>query len=305
MKLIKHIFTITDLENISGIKAHTIRIWEKRYHLFQPERVARNIRQYNIKQLQKLLNISILYERGWKISKIASLSEEEIIFHTKRFVTQNLKIECTNKDMKLAMYKFDSALFERHYQEAIKKLSFSEVYQEIFAPILHFTGLLWQTHSINPAHEHFISNLIMQKIILHTSLLKENKPAPDKPTFVLHLPEEEMHEISLLYLNYELKLRGYYTIYIGRSISLKDLKRVGLFFPSIIWVGIFTMNPSPKLISSYIEDIQPLLENKMHEYWTVGKNLNDLPKINDSIQFKTFPSVKELLTHLNLETDIS
>jgi len=115
MHLIKHAFTISDLENITGIKAHTIRIWEKRYNLFQPKRVARNIRHYNIAQLQKLLNISMLYEQGWKISKIASLSDEEIIVQIKIVVKQGINIDCTNKEMKLAMYKFDSILFEQKY----------------------------------------------------------------------------------------------------------------------------------------------------------------------------------------------
>jgi len=302
MKLIKHVFTITDMENISGIKAHTIRIWEKRYNLFRPERVARNIRHYDINQLQKLLNVAMLYQQGWKISKIASLSEEEIISQTKIFINQEENIGSINNEMKLAMYKFDANLFEQNYQRVIKRKSFSKVYQEIFAPLLHFTGLLWQTHSINPAHEHFISNLILQKIVLQISLLKNINPIAGKPTFVLFLPEEEMHEISLLYLNYELKLRGYHTVYIGRSISIEDLKRVSLFFPLITWVSIFTINLSANLLNTYVEEIQSFLENSPHEYWVIGNNSKKIQKKSSPFRLKSFPSVKEVFTHLNAIT---
>jgi len=288
-----------DLQNISGIKAHTIRIWEKRYNLFQPKRVARNIRHYNINQLQKLLNVSMLYQQGWKISKIASLSEEEIISQTKIFINKEKNTVGINNEMKLAMYKFDANLFEQNYQRAIRRKNFSKVYQEIFAPLLHFTGLLWQTHSINPAHEHFISNLILQKIVLQTSLLKNNKPIADKPTFVLFLPKEEMHEISLLYLNYELKLRGYHTVYIGRSISFEDLKRVSLFFPLITWVSILTINSSPNIINSFVEEIQLFIKNSPHEYWMIGNNLQNIQKKSSSLKLEIFPSVKEVITHLN------
>jgi len=303
MHLIKHAFTITDLENISGIKAHTIRIWEKRYKLLQPERGTRNIRYYNIEHLQKLLNISVLYQQGWKISKIASLSEEDIISQTKIYINQEKNVGLINNELKLAMYKFDKNLFEESYQRIIKQNSFSKVYQEVFAPLLHFTGLLWQTHSINPAHEHFISNLIVQKILLQTTLLKEIKPIPNKPTFVLSLPEEEMHEISLLYFNYELKLRGYHTIYIGRSISFKDLTRVGLFYPLITWISIFTTNPSINKINTHIKEVQSFLKNNDHEYWLIGNDLSNLKQKSYPLKLKIFPSVKEALSILNSIND--
>jgi len=143
----------------------------------------------------------------------------------------------------------------------------------------------------------------MQKIILHTSLLKDNNPTPDKPTFVLSLPEEEMHEIGLLYLNYELKLKGYHTIYIGRSISIQDLKRVGIFFPLIIWVSVFTMKPLPKRLSSYLKEIQLMLEHTQNEHWVIGKSLNNIPKNTNPLKIKTFLSVEDTLSHLNVFND--
>ena len=297
---IKNVFTTRHLEDISGIKAHTIRTWEKRYSLFKPKRASRNIRYYNLESLQKLLNIVILLQKGFKISKIAAMSEEELIATTKNFIDCKIDIEYACNTIKMAMYSFNAQLFEETYQQFITDRSFSEVYQEIFAPFLHFVGLLWQTNSITPAHEHFISNLIYQKIQLQLAQLEKETTPPSKgPTFVLLLPEEEMHEISLLYLNYELRLKGYQTVYLGRTIPLDNLNHLTSLFPSICIVSIFTIAPSAKALLPYLKEVKDFLGTSPHQYWAIGRNLTTLSEGNLSSNIHLFSSVSDALQNVS------
>lgn len=293
---IKDLFTTRDLEDISGIKAHTIRTWEKRYGIFNPKRAARNIRYYNLESLRKLLNVVVLLQKGFKISKIAAMSDAELIATTKQFVDCRIDIEYACNNIKLAMYGFNAHLFEETYQKVILDRSFSEVYQDVFAPFLHFVGLLWQTNAITPAHEHFISNLIYQKIQLHLALVEgETIVVSETPIFVLYLPEEEMHEISLLYLNYELRLKGYQTIYLGRSIPLANLTQLTLLFPYINIVSVFTIAPAPKVLLPYFTKVKDFLEDSPHQYWAIGYNLADFPTNNLSSNIHLFSSVYDAL----------
>lgn len=302
MNNIKTIFTSTDMENISGIKAHTIRIWEKRYQLFTPNRVSRNIRHYNLENLQKLLNVALLNKQGMKISKIAELTELEIITKVKSLASCDIELENACNEIKIAMYQFDAAQFEDTYKHALQQYSFSEVYQKVFTPFLHFLGMLWQTTSITPAHEHFISNLIYQKIQVN---IEQIKVIPHhKRTFILYLPEEEMHEISLLYLNYELISRGYQTIYLGRSIPFQNLAQFKSLFPLLCWVSIFTIAPSSKSILTYLQDIEELVTDSPHHFWMVGQSLPAIINNPDSSNIKIFPSLKKVLSSIKKESSL-
>lgn len=298
MSNIKNVFTTKDLESISGIKAHTIRAWVSRYKLFAPERASRNIQYYSLESLQKLLNIALLNRKGLKISKIAILSEIEIISKTRTFVNGEIKNDFFCNQLKIAMYRFDSDLFEQIYQQAIQTNSFSQLFQDIFVPFLHFLGLAWQTDSIMPAHERFISNLIYQKLLLNTAQLESGNVQSDNRTFVLFLPEEEMHEIGLLYLNYELKLRGYRTVYLGRSIPLENLMKLKSLFPLIYWISIFTITPSPKISLTFLNNIETLLAGTPHHYWAIGQNLSATIKGIYPANMNIFSSADEILPKL-------
>src|SRR5690606_1210792 len=208
MNIVKDSFSIKDLENLSGVKAHTIRIWEKRYKLFNPNRTDTNIRYYSLASLQKLLNIVLLCNNGHKISKIAQLPEEEIPALVKRINSE----ACINNEslnsFKLAMVNFDQDLFIQTYNTLATTNTFREIFYDVFIPLLTELGLLWQTDTINPAHEHFITALIKQKVIANTEYLPFTNPQNRSEVFVLYLPENEIHEIGLLFLNYELILKG-------------------------------------------------------------------------------------------------
>jgi len=188
MNTIQTVFSIKDLENLTGIKAHTIRIWEKRYNLLEPERSDTNIRSYNLGSLRKLLNINFLNTHGFKISKIAALEESDIAVKVREMsFLGNVEKHAFNA-FKLSMLNFDQVLFYNTYNQLLEEKSFREIFYEIFVPIIQDLGLLWQTHTITPAHEHFITVHIRQKILIHIERLQSLNPRPDAKTFVLFLP---------------------------------------------------------------------------------------------------------------------
>jgi DNA-binding transcriptional MerR regulator len=168
MNNIKTEFSIKDLENLSGIKAHTIRIWEKRYGLLEPKRTDTNIRYYSTESLQKILNVAFLNKNGYKISKISRLSNEGISQLVKEVADKERSSDShAINDLKLAMLTFDQRLFSNTFKELIKTKTFKEAFYDALVPLLNEIGLLWQTDTITPAHEHFISTRIKQKILLY------------------------------------------------------------------------------------------------------------------------------------------
>lgn len=260
MNNVKKSFSIRDMENLSGIKAHTIRIWEKRYNLFSPERTDTNIRTYNLASLQKLLNITLLYNNGYKISKIAKLGEEKIPILVRDIVAEKSEKSHALNSMKLAMLNFDQSLFLQTYNGLMKEKSFTQIFNEVFIPLLNELGLLWQTHTISPAHEHFIANLIKQKIYIHTEQLQLKEPTQKDKTFVLFLPENEIHELGLLYINYQLALRGYKTVYLGQTMPVENLVDLLKYYSNIRFVSYFTVAPTKDDLDDYFKSFSEVLE---------------------------------------------
>lgn len=264
MNKVKSVFSINDLENISGIKAHTIRIWEKRYNLFNPSRASRDIRYYDLQSLQKLLSIKLLIEHGGKISKIAALGDSELHALARESGSSHTDSYYITQ-FKKAMYHFDADLFEKTYSEVSNEKTFPLIFKEIFIPLLHFIGLHWQTTTVSIANEHFISNLIFQKVQLNIEKIKE-KPKPERNTditFILYLPENEMHELGLLYLNYELLTKGYQTVYLGPTIRTKDLEELLDINKEVRFVAIFTIQPTKDALQKYLEEVEELVSKKM------------------------------------------
>ena len=214
MNIVKNTFSIKDLENLSGIKAHTIRIWEKRYNILEPMRTETNIRLYDLENLQKLLNITLLHNHGYKISKISKFPKDKIPALVNEIVTEKSAKSHALSSFKMAMMNFDQTLFFKTYNELLSEKSFREIFYEVFIPLIQEIGLLWQTDTITPAHEHFISYLIKQKVLINTEELQIKEPTKNDKVFVLYLPLNEIHELGLMYLNYEILLKGYQTIYL-------------------------------------------------------------------------------------------
>lgn len=261
MNNIKVNFSIKDLENLTGIKAHTIRIWEKRYNLLQPNRSDTNIRNYSLLSLQKLLNISFLNNNGYKISKIADLKEEEIPIKVREIASRAKVEDHAINAFKLSMLNFDQVLFYNTYNNLIENKTFSAIFYTIFLPLLNEIGLLWQTNTITPAHEHFLSVHIKQKILLNIERLQILEPKPVTKTFILFLPDNEVHDIGLLFINYQLRSKGYHTIFLGESVPTESLASVLEFFNEITFVSYFTVYPEASDIPDYISNFEETLLN--------------------------------------------
>lgn len=215
-------YTIRDLEKLSGIKAHTIRIWEKRYNIIAPARTATNIRNYCDTELKKLLNISLLNRNGLKISKLASLSDDEINEKINQLIQRYSDTESLVENLTIAMIELDEGKLDKILSRAIMQLGFEETIIKILYPFLIKIGVMWQTDVINPAQEHFITNLIRQKLMVAIdALITANNP--NSKTFILFLPEGEYHELGLLFFHYLVKRRGHQVIYLGQSVPFNDL----------------------------------------------------------------------------------
>jgi DNA-binding transcriptional MerR regulator len=193
MNIVKNTFSIKDLENLSGIKAHTIRIWEKRYNILEPMRTETNIRLYDLENLQKLLNITLLHNYGYKISKISKFPKDKIPSLVNEIITEKSAKSHAISSFKMAMMNFDQTLFFKTYNDLLSEKSFREIFYEVFIPLIQEIGLLWQTDTITPAHEHFISYLIKQKVLINTEELQLKEPIKNDKIFILYLPLNEIH----------------------------------------------------------------------------------------------------------------
>lgn len=297
MNNIKTEFTIKDLENFSGIKAHTIRIWEKRYNLFQPNRTDSNIRFYDVDNMLKLLNVSMLYEEGLKISKIAKLNSNEIALKVRQLVfTNGFESQAANS-FKIAMLNFDEGLFNKTYTNLLSELTFREIFLNVFIPFLNEIGLLWQVKSITPAHEHFITNLIKQKIQINIEKLQMARPGSQNLTYVLYLPDAEIHDLGLLYLHFELCLHGKHSIYLGQSVPVANLKDVQKVYHNLCFVTYLTVEPATEEVESYVKNVvENVLQSTDNLFWVMGPKLRDvdISKINYN-NVKTFNSLDEVL----------
>jgi len=261
MSLVKKTFSIKDLENLSGIKAHTIRIWEKRYNLLSPERTQTNIRLYSLLSLQKLLNITLLYENGLKISKIAQLKNEEIPLKVREIIDEkSIKNNMMNA-FKLSMINFDQSLFYNTYNKLVVDLSFREIFKEYFIPLLQELGYLWQSNTISSTHEHFITNLVKQKVYTNTEKVHRSEYVNNK-SFVLFLPENEIHELGILYLNYELNLRGYKSIFLGQSVPIENLEPLIASNEFVEFIAYVTVEPSKEKIDKYLQKFKKKILDK-------------------------------------------
>jgi DNA-binding transcriptional MerR regulator len=298
MNNIKNVFSIKDLENLSGIKAHTIRIWEKRYAVLEPMRTDTNIRLYDLASLQKLLNITLLHNHGYKISKISKFPPEKIPELVNEIISSKSAKNHAISSFKMAMMNFDQTLFFNTYNKLLSEKSFREVFYEVFIPLMSELGLLWQTDTITPAHEHFISYLIKQKLLINTEKVQVVQPTRNDKVFVLYLPMNEVHELGVMYLNYEILTAGYKTIYLGESVPTSSLKDVKKYFDNIVFVSYMTVQPDKEKINEYIEDIKNELLDDNTELWCMGRMTEHIDPSLYSHSIKKFESIFDLVNEL-------
>lgn len=220
-------FTIKDIENLTGVKAHTIRIWELRYNFLKPSRTDTNIRYYSNEELKTILNISLLNKAGFKISHINKMNPAEILNNIVRLSNPKEQYEKIINLQIGYMIDFEVEAFEKLLDAQLIMSGIDDIIEHIIFPFLERVGILWTTNHINPAQEHLVTNIIRQKLLVgientHVALQNEEKA-------LLFLPEGEHHEIGLLYVYYLLKKSGVRVMYLGADVPLSDIEQVVKF----------------------------------------------------------------------------
>lgn len=217
-----HYFTIRDIENLCGIKAHTLRIWEQRYRLFTPKRRESNHRLYDNEDLKQMLRIAYLYGQGWKISRIAQLSPEQILQQVHLAEGSERPDEYHIMQLIGCAVEFDKEGFSRQLDAIIQEKGVEHTILQVCYPLLQKIGLLWMTNHVLPAQEHFCSYIIEHKIIAETDKLP--LPSASEPQILLFCPQGEYHQLPLFFINYLLRQYGWSTLFLGSSVQV-DLIR--------------------------------------------------------------------------------
>ncbi|MGB0429122.1 MAG: MerR family transcriptional regulator [Bacteroidia bacterium] len=285
-------FSMKDLEQLTGIKAHTLRIWEQRYSIIQPKRTGTNIRFFDEEDLKHVLNIAMLNNNGMKISKIAELSKQEI---NSRVITVTEKIEQDSdllNALTVTMLDLDEEKFEKILSNVVIKLGFAHAVTKVIYPFLYRIGILWQTGSIVPAQEHFISNLVRHKLIVAADSMMPKKIDHPKKV-VLFLPEGELHEIGLLFANYLFKVSGHKTIYLGQSVPTQDLDVISDVYNPDFFFTVLTYETGIEEVKNYVDKLSDMFsektliiagarvpESKVKKYWNNVVFVSELDGLN-------------------------
>lgn len=259
-------YSIKDLEKLSGVKAHTIRIWESRYSLIEPKRTETNIRIYDDTQLKKLLNVSLLISNGHKISKISKIEVAQLnqmiadIYKkaNESLITQSLEIQLNA--LIVAMIDLDEDKFDKVFSTNVLRMGFQKTITDIVYPFLEKVGLMWGIDEINPAQEHFISNLIRQKVI--TAIDGLTVPNKNSQTFLLFLPEMELHEMGLLLSHYLLKANGKHITYLGQNVPFNDLAEVVEICQPEYLLTFMVTSKTQEEIQDYINKLSEVFADK-------------------------------------------
>jgi len=247
-------YSIKELEKLSGIKAHTIRIWEKRFSIIKPKRTETNIRFYSDNDLKKILNISLLNNHGIKISKLVEMSEKELSEKVIELGSSSTDDSEVHIDQLItAMIDLEEESFVSALKTITDKIGFEKAVTTVLYPFLHKIGILWHTGNITPAQEHFITHLIRQKMIVAIDQL----PIPTKANkkVVLFLPENEFHEISLLFYHYITKKFGLRTYYLGQTVPFTDLLTICKVYKPAAIITCITTAPGPDELPNYISEL--------------------------------------------------
>jgi DNA-binding transcriptional MerR regulator len=265
-------YGIKDLEILTGIKAHTIRIWEKRYNLIAPGRTETQIRKYSDEELKDLLIVSLLYKNNVKISKIAEMNSSQRSSKMLEFTSST--IDESTQELILSLIEMDEIRFKETIQNNIDKTGLEDTFSNLLVPFLDRLGIMYLVGTINPAQEHFISTLTRQKII--SEIDKLPIPSKEEKPVLLYLPEHEWHELSLLFYQFILRKRGVSTLYFGQSLPYNSLiESIGIVQPKA-------------LLTSWLTSIE---EQFIIDYFSqLKKDIGEIPIIAGGYQISTYYS---------------
>jgi len=284
-------YSIKEIEHLSGIKAHTLRMWEQRYGVVTPKRSDSNIRYYDDADLRRLMNIALLTKHGMRISKVVKMSDRELREAVMQLESQGSGQEEMIDALTLAMLELDEYRFEKVISTAIIKHGFDKAFLEIVHPFMKRVGLLWQTSAICPAHEHFISCLIRQKLIVAIDAQAVN-PHSNKPRFLLMLPEGEWHELSLLFSHYLIKKQGFPVLYLGQSVPMQDAMEAYRQWKPKYLLTVLTSYPPIKEMQAFIYELSESFpdssvlitgHNVVGQGWELPENVQLINKMEDLV----------------------
>jgi DNA-binding transcriptional MerR regulator len=288
-------YSIQDLAHLSGIKPHTIRIWEQRYELIKPKRSSTNIRTYNDLELKKILHISLLLSKGFKISKIAKFTDSQLITELNNH--QSTEAEPISTKVQIAsiiqaMIEFNEDKFDKTFTDSLIKIGFEQTIIQLIYPFLNKVGLLWSTNKINPAQEHFICNLIRNKLIAAA----QHQPfsTNKEGIFILFLPTNEYHELGLLMTNYILKILGFKVIYLGQNVPVDCIIETLNQLPMCNLFTNITFPLADNICVKFADIIKP--KNYQH-FFVSGNNesIQKLPHKNNLTFIKSIDEFKLLI----------
>ena len=265
-------YSIKDLEKITGIKAHTIRIWEKRYGIVEPLRTQTNIRYYSDEDLRRLMNVAILNKYGYKISNIQSMSTAELNTCVVELTNQDLDNDHQVDNLVMAMIEIDEQRFDKIISSSIIKQGFDYTFENLLYKFLEKVGILWQVGKVNPAQEHFITNIIRQKLILAIDGQQEYQN--NFKTFLLFLPENEYHEIALLYLHFLIRKQRHKVIYLGQNVPVTHLKDIFEIYKVDFLITSIASKQPGEMIIEIVNELAHLYSNK--QILIGGNCLNDI-----------------------------
>ncbi|MBF9237887.1 MerR family transcriptional regulator [Hymenobacter sp. BT683] len=250
-------YSISDLEQLSGIKAHTIRMWEQRYGLLRPVRTATNIRLYCDDDLRRLLNVATLCGQGRRISQVARLNDDEIARAVLAKCEDAHDYARQVNALLAAMLGMDEPALCRLLDEATRQLGFEKMMLHVAYPLLQRIGLMWLAGTMNLAQEHLLSHLLRQKILAATDALPPID-AHGTPRWLLFLPEHELHELALLFMNYALRARGQHTMYLGQNMPIKELGAVCQTYQPDVLVTVLTTQPERTRVGDFAQALHQL-----------------------------------------------
>lgn len=248
------VYSIKDLERLSGIKAHTLRIWEQRYQFITPQRTGTNIRYYTDQDLRLALNVSLLKDNGYKISQILRMGEKQLSEEALTLTEKKMSFPEQIQALTLFMVGLDEARFEKALSTNILRLGFERTMTDIIFPFFERIGFLWQSGSINPAHEHFISHLVRQKLMVAIDGQNSDTNSHTKK-FLLFLPEGEMHELTLLFSCFLIKARKQRALYLGQNVPLADLIEAAKSYVPDYLLTVITLSPPKGQVRELIADL--------------------------------------------------
>lgn len=286
-------YSIKEIEQLSGIKAHTLRIWEQRYNFIKPKRTDTNIRYYDDNDLKFVLNVSLLKDHGHKISRICSMPEQDIQSEVNRLMDKKMGFSEQIQALTLSMIELDEDRFEKTLSTNILQIGFERTMMNLIYPFFQRIGILWQTGAITPAQEHFISYLVRQKIIVAIDGQMVNS-TNFHHKYLLYLPENELHEMSLLFSAYIIKSRNNKVIYIGQNVPHEDLINIYKDHNPDFLLTVMTTHPMTSEAQPYIYKLSDSFSNSkilVSGHQVVGQDL-DIPnnvvllnKLQDLIDF--------------------